>query len=158
MADEELIRKAQPDELKKLGYAMIKGMPCRLSDVNQLPKATANGNRRVQIVGVHIFTGKKYDDTINCTAGFNGIDVPITSKESYTILDVDASSGFLSLVDDQGNTKEDASLSKSEDGEFDELSQECIRRFSKGEILRVTVLTIMGKDVILEVAKDAEAA
>ena len=40
MSEAELIQ-VQPDELKKQGYAMIRGMPCRLSEVNNLPKVCA---------------------------------------------------------------------------------------------------------------------
>ena len=53
LADEGETTKVQPEELKKNGFAMIKGNPCRLSEVTQLPKATANGNKRVQLIGLH---------------------------------------------------------------------------------------------------------
>ena len=92
---EELTTRVQPEELKKSGFAMIRQMPCRLTEVNHLPKATANGNKRVHLVGLHVFTGKKYDDTINCTAGFHGIEVPVSSKASYSLLDIDASISIL---------------------------------------------------------------
>ena len=154
--DDDLVTKVQPEEVKKGGFAMIRGMPCRLSDVNHLPKATANGNKRIQLCGTHVFTGKKYDDTINCTAGFHGIDVPVTSRCTYTLLDVDESTGFLSLLTDSGDTKEDASLSRADDGTFDSVGAECVRRYQEGEALKVTVLSIMGKDVVVEVSKDTD--
>jgi hypothetical protein len=46
------------------------------------------------------------------------IEVPITSKASYALLDVDADTGFLSLLTDDGDTKEDVALSRAidEDG------------------------------------------
>ena len=154
----ELTTKVQPEELKKSGYAMIRDQPCKLIEVNHLPKATANGNKRVQLIGLHIFTGKKYEDTINCSAGFHGIEVPITSKTSYTLLDVDASTGFLSLLTDSNETKEDAALSRAEDGEFDSVGVECVQRFDEGEALKVMVLTIMGKDIVIEVSKDTSVA
>ena len=153
---DDLVVKVQPEEVKKPGFAMIRGMPCRLTEVSHLPKATANGNKRCHLVGMHVFTGKKYDDTINCTAGFHGIDVPVTSRASYTLLDVDESTGFLSLLTDSGDTKEDATLSRADDGAFDSVGAECVRRFEEGESLKVSVLTIMGKDVVVEVSKDTD--
>ena len=57
MADDGLTTKATPDVLKKGGYCMIQGNPCKLSEITHLPKATANGNKRLKLVGNHIFTG-----------------------------------------------------------------------------------------------------
>ena len=52
----ELTTKVQPEELRKGGSAMIRSMPCKLIEVTQLPKATANGNKRVQLIGLHVCT------------------------------------------------------------------------------------------------------
>ena len=57
--------------LKKPGYVLVKGQPCKILELNQKPKATVKGNDRLHIVGSHVFTGKKYEDTINLTAGFS---------------------------------------------------------------------------------------
>lgn len=154
MAD-ELTTSVQPDALKKPGYAMIQGMPCKISEINHKPKATANGNKRLHLVGHHIDTGKKYEDTLNLTAGFHGIDVPVTSKSSFSLMDVDTSSGDLSLLTDSGDTKEDVSLSKGADG-FDAVGKELVERFEAGESLKVHVLQIMGKELVEGVIKDTD--
>ena len=153
---DELTTKIMPEALKKPGFAMIQGMPCRISEINHKPKATANGNKRLHLVGHHIDTGKKYEDTLNLTAGFHGIDVPVTVKAAYTLLDVDTSSGFLSLLTEGGDTKEDVGLSKAEDGEFDAIGKELLQRFEAGESLKVHVLTIMGKDIVENVVRDTD--
>lgn len=101
-------------------------------------------------------TGKKYEDTINLTAGFHGIDVPITSKTQYTLLDIDTETGFLSLLMDSGDTKEDATLSRAEDGSFDAVGTDLVQRFEAEEALKVSVLSIMGKDVVVEVTRDTD--
>jgi len=152
----ELVVKVQPEDLKKGGYALIRGQVCKLTEVNHLPKATANGNKRVQLVGLHVESGKKYEDTINCTAGFHGIDAPVTSKQQFTLLDVDQTSGDLSLLLPSGETKDDVSLSRAEDGAFDAVGSECARRFDAGESLAVTVLSLMGKEYVVEVTTDSE--
>ena len=140
--------KVQPDALKKPGFAMIQDMPCRITELNHKPQATANGNKKLHLVGTHIHTGKKYQDTLNLTAGFHGIDVPVTSKAVFTLCDVDSSTGFLSLLTDEGETKEDVSLSRGDDGEFDSQGAEILQLFEDGESLRITVLSIMGKDIV----------
>ena len=129
MAEEELIVKAPPEAVKKGGYCIIRGNPCRLDVCEVLPKATANGNKRLHLKGPHVFTGKSYEDTLNLTAGFHGIDVPVTVKAQYSLLDADSDTGFLSLLTDSGDCKEDVGLARGEDGAFDQLGKEVIRRF-----------------------------
>ena len=110
MAEDEQIIKAPPEAVKKGGYCMIRGMPCKLEICEVLPKATANGNKRLHIRGPNVFTGKHYEDTLNLTAGFHGIDVPVTVKAQYSIMDVDSDTGFLSLLTDSGDCREDVGL------------------------------------------------
>ena len=157
MAEDEQIIKAPPEAVKKGGYCMIRGMPCKLEICEVLPKATANGNKRLHIRGPNVFTGKLYEDTLNPTAGFHGIDVPVTVKAQYSLMDVDSDTGFLSLLTDSGDCKEDVGLVKNEDGSFDELGQEVISKFEAGEALKLTVLSILGKDVVIACDVDTGA-
>ena len=104
------------EEMKKGGWCMIKGNPCKVTDITAKVKGTgASANERVVITGTHFLTGKQSTDTINLTNAHDGLEVPVTSKKKYALLDVDTDSGFLSLLTDEGETKEDASLSKKED-------------------------------------------
>ena len=157
MAEDEQIIKAPPEAVKKGGYCMIRGMPCKLEICEVLPKATANGNKRLHIRGPNVFTGKPYEDTLNLTAGFHGIDVPVTIKAQYSLMDVDSDTGFLSLLTDSGDCKEDVGLVKIEDGSFDGLGQEVISKFEAGEALKLTVLSILGKDVVIACDVDTGA-
>ena len=157
MAEDEQIIKAPPEAVKKGGYCMIRGMPCKLEICEVLPKATANGNKRLHIRGPNVFTGKPYEDTLNLTAGFHGIDVPVTVKAQYSLMDIDSDTGFLSLLTDSGDCKEDVGLVKIEDGSFDELGQEVISKFEAGEALKLTVLSILGKDVVIACDVDTGA-
>ena len=157
MAEDEQIIKAPPEAVKKGGYCMIRGMPYKLEICEVLPKATANGNKRLHIRGPNVFTGKLYEDTLNLTAGFHGIDVPVTVKAQYSLMDVDSDTGFLSLLTDSGDCKEDVGLVKNEDGSFDELGQEVISKFEAGEALKLTVLSILGKDVVIACDVDTGA-
>ena len=63
MAEEEGgIVKVQPDAVKKGGYCFVRGNPCKLDVCEILPKATANGNKRLHVKGKDVFTRKTYDD------------------------------------------------------------------------------------------------
>ena len=138
---------------------MIRGQPCRITELEHVSKATVNGNKKLHIVGLQVFTAKKYEDTINLTAGFHGIDAPVTTKAQYALLDVDLATGFLSLLTDSGETKEDAALGRADDGKaFDEVGADIVRRFEAEEPLTVTVLTIMGKDIVIDCGKDTSAS
>jgi translation elongation factor P/translation initiation factor 5A len=157
-ADDEMITKVKETELKKNSYAIIKQMPCKLDIVEHKAPATSNGNKRVRLVGYHIFTGKKYEDTINCTAGFNGIDVPVTTKATFLLMDVDASSGDISLLDEaSGDTKDDVTLVKDPEdpANFDEIGKEVVKAWDDGAETKVEVLEIMGKSLVLAVTVTA---
>ena len=79
-------------------------------------------------------------------------------------MDVDVETGFLSLLTDAGDCKEDVGLSRAgEDATnngahnaFDEIGAEVVRRFEAGDALRVTVLSLLGKDVVIGVDAEAE--
>ena len=158
MAEDEQIIKVQPEAVKKGAYCFIRGNPCKLEICEVLPKATANGNKRLHIKGPHVFTGKHYEDTLNLSAGFHGIDVPVTTKAQYSLMDVDSETGFLSLLTDSGDCKEDVGLVKNdEDGSFDELGIEVIGKFDAGESLKLTVLSLLGKDVVVACDVDTGA-
>ena len=62
MSDEELVKKVQPGDVKKGGYAMIRGFPCKLTEVEQVKLSTAGGNKKLHLFGNHVFTGKKYGE------------------------------------------------------------------------------------------------
>eukprot|EP00656_Telonema_subtile_P058536 TRINITY_DN9943_c0_g1_i1.p1 TRINITY_DN9943_c0_g1~~TRINITY_DN9943_c0_g1_i1.p1 ORF type:complete len:175 (-),score=72.42 TRINITY_DN9943_c0_g1_i1:356-880(-) len=156
MADDELVMKVGPGDVKKGGYAMIRGMPCKLFEVEQVKLSTAGGNKKLRLFGYHVFSGKKYEDTINTTAGFHGIDVPVTSSSKYVLCDVDPESGFLTLMDDSGEMYEAAKLG-GEAPDFDEVGQEVIRLFEEddGEY-SVTVLSIMNTEIAVEIKRNGD--
>ena len=160
MAEEELVLKVQPDAVKKGSYCFVRGNPCKLDVCEVLPKATANGNKRLHIKGPNIFTGKMYEDTINLTAGFHGIDVPVTTKRDYSLMDLDRETGFLSLLTETGDCKEDVGLTRGPladqpGGEaFDDIGMEIRGRFDDGDALRVVVLSVMGKELVVGVETD----
>lgn len=131
-------------------YVMLKDQPVKLTEVRMKKKSTNKGNDRIECKGLHIVTGKLYQDTIVGT-----VNVPVLKVKfaRYTLLDLDQSDGSVTLMDDDGEIKEDANLAKSGDGPelFDAVGQEVARRFEEEEELDVVVFTCMGREVVVEV-------
>ena len=66
----------QAGSIKKGGYCLLKGFPCKVTDYSTA-KPGKHGSAKATIVGVDIFTNKKYEDTAPTSAGML---VPIVNK------------------------------------------------------------------------------
>ena len=134
-------------------YILLKDQPCRIISCRMKKKSTNKGNDRMEIKGLHILTGKLYQDTIVGT-----VMVPVLKVKfkQYTLLDIDTSDGSVSLMDDEGKLKEDAVLGAAPDSmdPFDTIGMDCIKRYQAGEELIVVIFTALGRDVVVEVKKD----
>ena len=134
-------------------YVIIRDQPCKLVEARLKPKATARGNDRMELQGTHLETGKLYVDTLR---GDTMVPVLKVSTTTYTLLDVDASDGSCSLMDAQGEVKDDARLGLAPDSEcagdkkWDAIGLDLIAKYEAGESLQVTVFSAMGKDVIVD--------
>jgi len=120
----------QCSALRKGGHVVIKGFPCKIMEMST-SKTGKHGHAKIHMVGIDIFTGKKYDDLSPST---HNMDVPNVTRTDYQLLDI-SSDGFLSLMDPtSGNTKDDLKLPAGE------LGEEIRREFDAGKDLQVTVL------------------
>ncbi|CAD7944820.1 unnamed protein product [Amoebophrya sp. A120] len=151
MPDADDIPTMSASSLKKPGYVMIKGQPCKIVELNQKPKATVKGNDRLHIVGTHVFTGKKYEDTLNLTAGSaSQVQVPAVTKEEYTVMDIDGE--IVSCLTASGEPKDDLNLPKNtETGLPDEVAQELLKKFEAGDEVKIVAIGILGQEKIVEV-------
>lgn len=162
--------------LKKPGFVCLKGQPCKILELNQKPKATVKGNDRLHIVGTHIFTGKKYEDTVNLTAGNDcWVEVPVISKKEFIVLDVDEDAKTVCVLIDEstGETMEHSIAEEGEEiggdsakkgdtnrgGELTEIGKKLVARFNAnvessdvGEsAFKVSILTVMGRELLTDV-------
>ena len=136
--------------LKKGGFCMISDQPCKIIEMTQKPKATSKGNDRIHLVGVHMSTGKKYEDTLLATLP---IDQILVTRETYDLLDVDTHEGTVSVLLKSGDTKDDLNLAKSDNPleKYNAVCTDLVTRFEAGEELKVVVQGALGQETIIEV-------
>eukprot|EP00658_Telonema_sp_P-2_P053982 TRINITY_DN4280_c0_g1_i2.p1 TRINITY_DN4280_c0_g1~~TRINITY_DN4280_c0_g1_i2.p1 ORF type:complete len:322 (-),score=102.03 TRINITY_DN4280_c0_g1_i2:71-1036(-) len=138
--------------LKKGDFCVLKGHPCRLSEVIQKEKATGQtANQRFQLVGLHIWTGKKYVDTLkDCIL----MEVPVVHKREYTLLDIDTYSGCISVLTDVGETKDDLNLPGSDEEQYISAGEKLKVLFEEGtqndKEVFVSTLTALGREIIVD--------
>ncbi|AAS53727.1 AFR356Cp [Eremothecium gossypii ATCC 10895] len=127
----------QCSALRKNGFVVIKGRPCKIVDMST-SKTGKHGHAKVHLVAIDIFTGKKLEDLSPST---HNMEVPVVKRTEYQLLDID--DGFLSLMTMDGETKDDV---RAPDGELGETMQ---ASFDEGKDLMVTVITSMGEEAAI---------
>ena len=127
----------QASALRKGGYAMLKGFPCKIVDMST-SKTGKHGHAKIKMVGIDIFTGDKKEDLSPST---HTMEVPVVTKTELQVrhgcgawgeglvawpflcatltlvstlvllqlLDI-TDDGFLSLMLESGETREDIRL------------------------------------------------
>merc|ERR1712187_669870 len=96
----------QAGEIRKGSHLMIKGRPCKCVEVST-SKTGKHGHAKAHIVAIDIFTGKKLEDL--CPTSHN-LEVPFVKRTEYQLLNADASTGEVSLLLEDGGTKDDLNL------------------------------------------------
>ena len=86
-------------QIRKGGYIMIKGNPCKVSDVTS-SKTGKHGHAKCHFVAIDIFTGKKMEDLVPAGHTTSG---PTVKKEEYQCIDVDEDD-FVTLLTGDGET------------------------------------------------------
>lgn len=76
---------------------MLKGFPCKVIEYSTA-KPGKHGSSKATIVGIDIFTNKKYEDTAPTSAT---MQVPNVTKKEYAVADISADH-FVSRIMDDG--------------------------------------------------------
>ncbi|KAI8089266.1 eukaryotic translation initiation factor 5A [Halteromyces radiatus] len=124
----------QCSALRKNGHVVIKGRPCKIVEMST-SKTGKHGHAKVHLVGIDIFTGKKYEDLSPST---HNMDVPNVIRNEYSLINID--DGYLSLMLTDGSTKEDVKLPDTD------LGVKMQEEFDAGLDLLVTVVSAMGEE------------
>merc|ERR1712192_117338 len=75
----------QAGELRKGSHVMIKGHPCKVTDIST-SKTGKHGHAKAHIVALDIFTSKKYEDL--CPTSHN-VEVPFVKRTEFQCLSAD---------------------------------------------------------------------
>lgn len=126
----------QCSALRKNGYCMMKGHPCKIVDMST-SKTGKHGHAKVSMVGIDIFDQKKYEDMSPST---HNMEVPNVKRTEYSLVDI-TDEGFLSLMDDIGDIRDDLHCKHDPN-----LLEEIQKKFDAGDDMMITVLAAMGKE------------
>lgn len=128
----------QCSSLRKNGFVMLKGRPCKIVEMST-SKTGKHGHAKVHMVGLDIFTQRKYDDLCPST---HNMDVPVVKREDFTLLNI-GDDGFLSLMGEGGDVREDLKLPEGE------LGQKIREEHDGGRELLCTVLKATGEECVI---------
>merc|ERR1712137_1482847 len=125
---------------------MIKEHPCKCVEVST-SKTGKHGHAKAHIVAIDIFTGKKYEDL--CPTSHN-LDVPFVKRTEYQVIDADEHSGEVSLLLENGETKNDLNLPtfvvQGEPTEDDtKVTKELLEGSADGKNVYAVILAACGK-------------
>ena len=140
-ADASLTIPTQASALRKGGFLLMKGHPCKISIITS-SKPGKHGHAKVSIEGYDIFTHKKYEEVHPAHAT---VEVPIVVRREYLLLHIDKGD-YMSLFDNEnGNTKDDVKLPE---GEMGEKIKTVFRKGAKDVF--VIILGAMGMEMAVE--------
>lgn len=101
-------------------------------------KTGKHGHAKVHLVGIDIFTQKKYEDICPST---HNMDVPRVNRKDYQLTNID--DGYLCLMDDGGDMREDLKIPEGD------LGKEIQAKFDNDESLLLTVLKAMDEEAVI---------
>jgi len=124
----------QCSALRKNGFVVLKGRPCKIVEMST-SKTGKHGHAKVNLVGIDIFTNKKYEDMCPST---HNMDVPNIKRCDYQVVNI--AEGYMSLMNDNGDIREDLRVPDNEIG------KEIEAKFNNSEEFMVTVICAMGEE------------
>ncbi|XP_065901465.1 eukaryotic translation initiation factor 5A-2-like [Dysidea avara] len=140
-ADASATYPVQCGSLRKGGMVVLKKHPCKIVEM-AVSKPGKHGHAKVHLVGLDLFTAKKYEDI--CPSG-HMMNVPNIVRKQYQLINV-SSDGFLSLMDETtGVVRSDVKLP-----EGTKLGKEILEKFATEQDLLhfVSLLEAMGEEVV----------
>merc|ERR1719482_1998961 len=127
---------------------MIKGNPCKVSDVST-SKTGKHGHAKCHFVAIDIFSGKKMEDLV--PAGHT-TSIPFVKKEEYQCIDCDED-GFVTLLTSDGDTRSDIKLPSEitpEPPDADKISAKIKELLAEEKDFNVIIQVACGKEQIMD--------
>lgn len=135
----------QAGTIKKNGYCILKGRPCKIVDI-AISKTGKHGHAKARFTGLDIFTGNKYEDM--CPTSHN-MEVPVVVRKDYQLVDV-TGEGFVSLMDADGDMKDDLRVPA------DDVGASIRSMFAEGKPVIVSVVGAMGEEKVTAAKENRE--
>ena len=125
----------------------IKGFPCKVGSVST-SKTGKHGSAKCNFTAVDIFSGKKYEDIQPSSAS---VDIPFVKNKEYSLIDI-SEDDFLTLMDENGETREDIKLPTYPDN----FAREIRTTFENAgdKTFAVTVLSAMNHDQVIAIKEE----
>ena len=142
-------------QIRKGGYIMIKGKPCKVKDVS-VSKTGKHGHAKCKFAATDIFTGATCEELCPST---HSIDVPVVTKKDWMITGIQDET-YVLLMNDDGDMREDLQLPNvtyktDDDIKTSGLIKEYCDMVDNGSSIDIfcTILSAVGQEKITEVRK-----
>lgn len=136
----------QCSALRKNGFVVLKGKACKIVDMST-SKTGKHGHAKVHLVGLDIFTGKKYEDICPST---HNMQVPNVSRTEFEVIDLSEDS-FFSMMTEDGSTRDDLKITENCSPNTPEAIRDLITQAeAAGERVIATVWKALGEEVVKE--------
>merc|ERR1719261_1085817 len=112
-------------EVRKGGYVMLKGKPCKVVEVS-VSKTGKHGHAKANIVGIDVFTGRKYTE-ISPTS--HNMVAPTMFRSEWQLISIQDDD--MELMNDAGEMNNLLRLPRDTHGEFTALSTRIINKFNE---------------------------
>ena len=129
-------------EVKKGMIVLLKEKPCKVGDIS-VSKTGKHGHAKAKMVGIDIFTGKKYEDIASTS---HNMVKPVVTVNTYTCTDIN-DEGYCMLMTDEGEVREDIKCPDA-DSPDPKMGEEIKAAVEEGKDVSVTVTSAMESEAI----------
>jgi len=126
--------------VEKNSHVMIKNRPCKIVEIS------ASDDDQVQLRGMDVFTMQLLEDTF---PSGQEMEVPIVKRTEWILLSND--SGFLSLLGEDGDQREDLKIPGGELG--DQISMMLQSEHLDVDDIKVIIQSACGEELIIDAIK-----
>jgi translation initiation factor 5A len=135
---------SEAGQIRVGGFMCIKDKPCKVTAVST-SKTGKHGHAKCNFTALDIFTNKKYEDIIPAT---HNAHIPVVVRKDYDLCDI-TDDGFLSLMEENGDMREDVKLPEHPENYARELQNAFLKAQEENKTLSVSLLAAMGHEQVM---------